>query len=311
MRILVTGGTGFIGSHVVAALRRRGDEVVCLLEQPVAWDDPKIECQVADLGNSVSLKSVVNALIPCQSIIHLGARMPAAPVFALSPYVGTNVESTGYLLEKGLEWGVQSLVFASSITVGGCPGKVALKEDREIRPDHAYSLSKYFAELACEFYRRNGWVSASSLRITSPYGPWMNSATVLPKFIQLARESMDIVLLGTGKRTQNFVHISDVVRAVLLALETRAPGVYNVAGTNSVSMKELAQMAIQSVPGCTSQIRWSGQPDPQEDCRWDIDNSSARNMLGYAAQMGLAEGLKDYCQHLDQVGPMRWWRPCA
>jgi UDP-glucose 4-epimerase len=248
---------------------------------------------------------------PCEAIVHFGACLPLASLTALRPYLNTNVSATSLLLEMASAWGVKAFVYASSITVVGKPMAVPIGEDSEIKPEHPYSVSKYQAELACEYYRRKGLVAAFSLRLTSPYGAGMSPATVLPAFIRLARESKNIPIYGTGSRTQNFVHVSDVVRATLLAIETPAPGVYNVAGPRSISMLELATMVIGAVSGSTSRVELTGKPDPQEDYRWEIDGTKAERGLGYHASIDLQSGLADYISDLNRNGSARWWKPCA
>lgn len=313
MRVLVTGGTGFIGSHLVAALRNRGDGVVCLVRKKIRWNDDGIECVSVDLEDMTALHECLVQIKPCDAIVHFGAKLPipsATKPEALRPYVDANVGATCRLLESAVAWAVQSFVFASSITVVERPIAGAINEDRRICPDHAYSTSKSQAELACEYCRRKAGVQAYSLRITSPYGPGMSPTTVLPRFVNLARESKDILLLGSGARTQNFVHVSDVVRAVLLALDATKPGVYNVAGAVAASMLDLASLAIQAVPGCTSRVRLAGKPDPQEDFRWNVDASKAERELGFKASVGLAEGISAYVEGLKRGDFHSWWTPC-
>ncbi len=311
MRILVTGGTGFIGSHLVAALCKRGDELVCLVRKKISRADKSLECVVVDLADLPALRHCLADMKPCDAIIHFGARLPLPSWTSLSPYLDTNVGATSLLLESAVDWGVHSFVYASSITVVKQDHAVPIREDSAICPEHPYSVSKYQAEMACEYFRHKKLVPTCSLRISSPYGPGMSPLTVLPLFVNRARESKDILLYGTGARTQNFIHVLDVVRAVLLAMETGAAGIYNVAGTSSTSMQDLAHQVVKAVPGSASQVKLAGQPDPQEECRWDIDTRKAEQGFGFRAQIDLPAGLADYVRQLDQGDFIRWWQPCA
>lgn len=314
MRILVSGGTGFIGSHLVAALRRQGDTVACLVRKKIQWTDAGIECHAVDLSDLKGLRQSLADMQPCDAVFHFAARLPP-PTHeaseALSPYLEANVSATVILLERAWHWGGKPFVYASSATVVGKPGRVPLTEEFAANPAHPYSMSKYLGELSCEHFRRKGLVPATSLRIASPYGPGMDKSTVLPLFINLARESRDIQIYGTGSRTQNFVHVSDVVRAAMLALQTSSPGVYNVGGARSVSMLDLARTIMQAVPGSRSRVVFAGKPDPQEECRWELDNVRAEMGLGYHAEMDFPSGLANYISDLNRGGSVRWWEPCA
>lgn len=316
LRALVTGGIGFIGSHLVDALLRRGDEVVCLNRRQVQHSRPGLDCRIADLAHDEGLRRVLGTIGRCDVMFHFGAKLPLAAdqtePGALTPYLATNVMATAILLETAASWGVQRFVFASSLPVIGKPELLPVAENHPVQPQHPYLLSKYQAELACEFLRRMGRVSVTSLRISSPYGPGMHRDTVLPLFTRRALESSDIQIYGSGARTQNFVHVSDVVRAALQAAETGEPGVYNVAGSHSTSMLELADSVVAAVHGSTSRVVFAGHPDPQEDYRWEIDISRSASCLGFRPEIGLAAGLADYVTWLRRGAPgPRWWLPCA
>jgi len=314
MRVLVTGGTGFIGTYLVSALRRRGDTVLCLLRRPVLWSDPGIECITVDLTDSAMLRRVLDGVAACEDVFHFGAMLPLpshSGAAALSPYLPTNVDATAILLEKAAAWNAGSFVFASSLPIIGKPVSIPVTEDHPVMPEHPYLQSKYLAEISCEFFNRKKWLSVSSLRISSPYGPGMNPGTVLSLFMRLARESRDIQLFGTGARKQNFVHVSDVVQAALLAAEPGRCGIYNVAGRRATSMRELAEAVIAVAPGSTSQVKFSGQPDPQDDYHWEISLARSARELGYQPQIDLVTGLTEYAASLDTDHHAQWWLPCA
>lgn len=309
MRVLVTGGTGFLGSHLVAALRQRGYEVVCLVRRKIRWEDAGITCHFVDLELPEDLARCLKSESSCDAVVHFGAAMPDNAK-DVSPYLAANVTATALLLEAAVDWQVKSIVFASGVTVVGTPSGALVREEDVGIPQHSYILSKKLAEDTCEFYRHTKTVMATSLRITSPYGPGMMPNRVLPRFVNAALSSREITLLGTGSRTQNFVHSSDVVQAVLLALETDKPGVYNVAGRSSVSMLDLARTVVSCVPDCNSKIIFADKPDPQEHIRWEVDGSKAERELGFKASVGLAEGISAYVESLNRSDFHRWWTPC-
>ena len=114
---------------------------------------------------------------------------------------------------------------------------------------------------------------------------------------------------GTGQRTQNFVHVSDVVNALLLAAEAATPGVYNIGGSASISMKELARLVVELTPKCHSRVGANGISDGQEGYRWDVDLSKSKTDLNYSPGMPLKKGLKEYIETVrDGTQETKWWR---
>jgi len=136
----------------------------------------------------------------------------------------------------------------------------------------------------------------------------MSETTVLPRFVKLALASEDISLYGSGARTQNFVHVGDIVRACLLAAEGDEGGVFNVAGPDQTSMRDLARAVVRLAPGCRSEVRFADKPDPQEEYRWDVDLAKSRRTLGYEPEVSFEDGLRDYIDFLASGRPLpRWW----
>ncbi|HUU28064.1 MAG TPA: NAD(P)-dependent oxidoreductase [archaeon] len=295
MRALITGATGFIGSHLVSELRRLGWQAVCLVRRDVEWNDKDIFCIKGDLLNPDSLDLKVSRIGQIDVIFHLGAVLPSkGQNYSTSQYRVANTLSTIKLLEIALNSRIPYFVYASSLQVIGKPEYSPVTENHPASPIHPYLLSKLSAELACEMFRINEGLAVTSLRITSPYGDRMSQHSVLPFFVQQASNSQDIELFGSGQRTQNFVHVKDVVSACLLAANTPDPGVYNIAGPSSISMKALAEMVVRLTPGSKSKIVFGGKPDPQEDYRWEVDLSRSSNRLRFYPRIDLEQGLADY-----------------
>ena len=312
MRALVTGGTGFIGNHLVLELARRGWKAVCLTKRPVRSRLPKVTVLTEDLSQPKPVKRVKAAIGKIDVVFHLAAAVPHAP--EKKPDSGsfflTNALGTLYLSRLALELKADSFVYASSISVIGKPSRTPIDEDHPTAPLSAYALSKLYGELYCEWMRRTGLKRTFSFRISSPYGPGMGVNSVLPNFVRKALVSRDFGWMGQGKRVQNFVHVSDVVKAFLLAAEKNNPGIYNIGGPSSISMKKLAQKVKKLAPQCKSRIGSVGKPDPQEDFRWRIDSCLAHSKLGYDPQVALEQGLKGYIAHVQsKAATPAWWEP--
>jgi UDP-glucose 4-epimerase len=276
----------------------------------VKCEDPGISVINADLLQSDSLDFSSSNLGEINVLFHLGALLPEkSSSFSANDFFIANTVSTYHLLKASLQLGVRSCVYASTLPVIGKPKHLPISEDHPVHPLNLYLLSKLGGELACEMIRHTKSLRVSSLRITSPYGPGMKVHTVLPRFVHHALRSEVIDLYGTGQRTQNFIHVTDVIRAFLLAAETDTPGVYNVAGAESCSMQQLAEMVVQLVPGSTTRIIHSGQPDSQEDYRWEVDLSRSRNQLNFDPQVLLSNGISNYIDWVKSGRPLpRWWK---
>ena len=290
MRVLVTGGRGFIGRHLIRALLESGNEVVHVGRRPLVDVSDVVEYVNVDLANRGALEHALSAVDRCDAIFHFGAKMHGEGG-ELWDYAEVNAGATESLLRCAAEWNVNKFIYASSIGIVGYPSVLPVSETHEVKAATPYHVSKYMGEALCEYFGRQG-LPTVSLRLTSPYGPGMASTTVIPKFLKRARESKPIILYGTGSRSQNFVHVSDVVSAALLALKSSAVGVFNIGGASSLSMKELAGLVRDAVEGSQSPIEYSGEADTQEDMRWDIALEKAERALGYQPAVSLPDGLK-------------------
>lgn len=310
MRALVTGGTGFIGRHLVKALLESGWSVVCLTRMNLISAEPNLTCINADLSVPQSLDLTHAAVGRIDAIFHLAAQLPA-PSREIDPelYCQANELGTTALLKTFLQLHAKVFVYMSSLPVIGKPQELPITEAHETRPEHPYLASKLAGEQLCEDLRRSGDLKIVSLRLTSPYGPGMPGHSVLPLFVSEALSSRDLCIYGSGRRTQNFVHVSDAVSACLLATTSDAAGVFNIGGSSSITMRELAAMIITLVPGCRSRVISSGRPDSQEDYRWEVSLVRSREILGYTPQTGLAAGISAYIEFLSSgKKPYQWWQ---
>jgi len=306
MRALVTGATGFIGNPLVLELRRRGWDVVCVL-RGASRPAPGIQCVHGDL---LQPESLCFHDIPTGSVdvlFHFAALLPSQES---SPerYLLANCVGTVRLLQTAVQLGIKSVVYASSLPVIGTPKNLPITEDHPTNPRHPYHLSKLCGEMACEMSRRTQGLRVSCLRITSPFGPGMSPNSVLARFVDSALRSGNLQWLGSGSRAQNFVHVSDVVMAALLAAETDHPGIYNIGGNETTSMQELARTVARLTPGAHGELNSKGVSDPEEGCRWDVDLTRAASGLKYHPKISLELGLAEYIARLQLGVEMpNWW----
>jgi UDP-glucose 4-epimerase len=307
MRALVTGATGFIGNHLVLELRRRGWEVVCVLRS-ATQSAPGIECVRGDLLRPESLRFDDIPVGSVDVLFHFAALLPSKETSA-EQYLMANCVATVRLLQVAAQLSIKSVVCASSLPVIGTPEYLPITEDHPTKPRHPYHLSKLCGEMACEMARRTQELRISSLRITSPYGPGMSPNGVLARFVDRALKSENLHWLGSGSRAQNFVHVSDVVSAALLAEETDRPGIYNIGGSETTGMQELARAVARWTPGTHSEVGAAAAPDPEEGCRWEVDLTHAASGLGYHPRIPLEQGLAEYIVWVQSGAQMpHWWK---
>ncbi len=312
-RAIITGATGFIGKNLVAQLAADQWEVLCAVRKPVKAVLPGLTVQTLDLEQPSSIDKLFSTAGAVEALFHLGAALPTHQqgTLADADYIRVNAAGTASLLQAAIKAGVHSFVYASSISVIGKPTQVPVREDHPLLTSNPYSLSKLFGEQYCELIRKQSPVTrVTSLRITSPYGPGMPTQSVLPRFVAKVLANEEIQWMGEGSRSQNFVHIHDLVQLFIKAANVSEPGVYNAGAADSINMRKLAELIIRLTPGTTSRATASGRPDPQDDFRWEIDSARAKEKLGYSEILPFEQGLREYIESVrDSKEPASWWGP--
>ncbi len=300
--ILVTGATGFLGSHLVAACVGRGFRVLAQARRPVR---PRLENVVAVQSDLRDLAPVRDAVARhgCDAIAHLAARLPGHGPCAA--YAETNVLGSAALLDLFAECDASHFVLASSLYLIGKPGHAPVTEAHAAIPAHPYYASKLAAEAFCQACAATCGKPATALRLSAPYGAGMPE-TVLLTFLRAAVAGNPIRLHGCGKRVQNFIHVRDACRAFLHALHLPA-GLF-LSGGESVSMAELGALALRLAGRETEVPAFSGQPDPQEDYRWIVDAAKLRQ-TGFELSVPLEQGCAELVSRLRAASAEPpWWR---
>lgn len=246
--MLVTGGAGFIGSHLVRALLERGDEVVVLddLSSGQTSNLPGHPRLGFHQGSILDAEAVAGCAKGCAGIFHLAA--VASVIESVNEPVRThrvNTEGTIQLLEAAAREGAR-FVFSSSSAVYG-EGPDAIKtEASEIQPLSPYAVQKFASELYVRVYADLKGVGAVCLRYFNVFGPRQNPnseyAAVVPKFVRRALDGGAVTIFGDGEQTRDFVHVDDVVRANLAAFASEVGDgrALNVASGKALSVNELA-----------------------------------------------------------------------
>jgi UDP-glucose 4-epimerase len=298
MRVAVTGGCGFIGSHVVDQLVLAGHDVVVV--DPVrGWRNPAADYRQADLFDQPALTA---ALAGVQAVFHLAGAadvnaVAADPVRA----VQLNVEGTARILEAARQGGVDRVLLASTVWVyGATVGQGERTEAAPVdlsRAGHVYVATKLSAEMMVHSYHEMFGQSFTILRYGIPYGPRMRDALVVARFVRAALDGQPITIAGTGEQQRNYVYVEDLADAHVRALAPAAAGqTLALEGGAPVSVREIADtvcslvrpVPVEHVPARTAD--YEGIP---------VSGRLAKELLDWAPVTPFAEGVRRYLNWLE------------
>jgi len=284
LRVVVTGGGGFIGGHVVRALRDRGHVVTVADRTPPADEAAAI---VGDLTNAAVQEATVAA--GADAVVHLAAQTSVLGSVARPALVHrTNVEATAGLLERARLDGVRCFVLASTNAVVG-PVEGRISEALPLRPLTPYGATKAAAEMLLSGYAGSYGLRAPALRLTNVYGPGMHHKdSFVPRLLRAAALGEGIEVYGDGEQRRDLVHVSDVARAFASAVEGWPSGPVIVGSGRSHTVNDLVR-AAREVTGRPIPTRCV-PAKPGEMPAVEVDLARAR-ALGYVPTTGLGEGL--------------------
>jgi UDP-glucose 4-epimerase len=302
MKAIVTGGAGFIGSHLVDALLERGDEVA-VIDDLSSGKDANLEGALAggatlhraDIRDGARMRELFEGERP-EAVFHLAAQIDVRVSLADPGYdARTNVEGTVNLLEAGRLAGVQRFVFAS--TGGAIYGEtdvVPTPEDTEQRPMAAYGLSKLCAEQYLGLYERLYGASTVACRFGNVYGPRQDphgEAGVIAIFCGRLRTGQRPTVFGSGEQTRDYIYVADVVSGLLAAAGAEVHGAVNLGTEEETSVLTLVELMAAIEPGTdfTPELREARLGELDRSC---LAVGRAREALGWQARTRIAEGLR-------------------
>jgi len=291
MKSIVTGGSGFIGSHVVDKLIDAGHEVI-VLDHRVKPHRDDVEFKDVDI---VDYSSVLDATKGCHYIFHLAAMSNVNHVFEKPVYsVELNVTGTVNILEAARQNNCKRVFFASTVWVyTGCNGIYVNEEAPFFMPGagHIYSSSK----IACEFficdYQKLYNIPFTILRYGIPYGPRMRMELVIPIFLRKAFNGEPLTITGDGSQYRNFIYVEDLADAHIFALKPEAENqILNLDGMRRITIKEIAE-TIQKLVGNNVQIEYlPTRPGDYEGK--EASNDKIKRILGWEPKVDFEEGMK-------------------
>ncbi len=311
MRALVTGGAGFIGSHLVERLLADGCEVVVLDNYATGkpknlgdvWDHPDLSVYEGDVVEALELPYFEGV----DWVFHLAAIAEIVPsIQDPLAYHRSNVDGTMAVLEAARRAGVKRFIYAASSSCYGIPSVFPTPETAEIRPQYPYALTKHLGEELVMHWAQVYGLSALSLRLFNVYGPRSRTSgaygAVFGIFLAQKLAGQPFTVVGDGTQTRDFTFVSDVVRALVLAAQSDVMGeVMNIGSENSYSVNHLVELLGGDV------VHISKRPG-EPDCTF-ADVSKIRTLLGWSPQVGFEEGVAQMIENIDYWREAPIWTP--
>jgi dTDP-glucose 4,6-dehydratase len=308
MRILVTGGCGFIGSHFVRRLVARGDEVVVLDKLTYSGRRENldaVECEL-HVGDIADPEAVERAAAGCEAIVNFAAETHVdRSILEAGDFISTDVYGTHVLLERARDVGLRFLQVSTDEVYGDVPPGVSSTEADPLRPSSPYSASKAGGDLQVLAYVRTYGLNASITRGANTYGPYQYPEKLVPLFVTNAVDGLPLPVYGDGLQRREWLHAEDHCAAVELVLREGEPGgVYNVGGEERENLDVIER--IVELTGADPALVRHVDDRPGHDRRYSVDSARVR-ALGWEPRRELEAGLAE------TVGWYRenraWWEP--
>jgi len=314
MRILVTGGAGFIGSHLVEKLLAAGHQVA-ILDDFNDFYDPQIKhANIADFGKDVTMYHVdlrdgasVRNLFhreKFETVAHLAARAGVRPSIQHPQlYYDTNVSGTLHLLDAASVTGVERFIFASSSSVYGISKTVPFSEDQHLTQTLSpYAATKIAGEFLCSTYSHLYQMRVVALRYFTVYGPRQRLDLAIHQFTRRIYAGQPIEQFGDGTTRRDYTYIDDVIQGTMAALKYNGPlfDIFNLGESDTIQLKDLIA-AIENALGKKAKVnRMPEQPgDMPLTC---ADISKARKLLGYNPTTRFSDGLPRFIEWFLRLG---------
>lgn len=290
MRALVTGGSGFIGSHIVDKLRDRG-VLVRVFDMVLPTFRTDIEFYQ---GSLLDLEALKMAMTGVDAVYHLAAVADVKDVFEDPHYAESiNVRGTINVLEAARRGKKPRVIYGSTTWVYSEVSDQLVDEDTPLRPpSHFYTATKIASEYYCQCYSKLYGLSTTILRYGIPYGPRAREGAVVPIFVKKALSGQPLTIAGDGSQFRKFVYVEDLAEGSVLALKPAGENkTYNLEGAEKVTIKQIAEIvqklignvAIEYVPGRPGDF--SGK---------EISSERAHRELNWSPQVSFEEGVRRY-----------------
>jgi dTDP-glucose 4,6-dehydratase len=306
MRILVSGGAGFIGSHFVKRLQRAGDDVVVLDKLTYSGNRANLPDDVEFHEGDIAMPDdVAGAARGCDAIVNFAAETHVdRSILTAEDFGRTEFRGTQVLLEHIRESGIRLVQVSTDEVYGDLEAGGSSKETDRLHPSSPYSAAKAAGDLLVPAYSRTFGVNASVTRGSNTYGPNQYPEKFIPLFVTNALDGEQLPLYGDGRQVRDWLFVEDHCSGIELVLREGAPGeIYNVGGGDEVENITVAERIIE-LTGADRALLRRVDDRPGHDRRYSLDTTKLES-LGWAPQTtfdkGLAETVSWYTDHRD------WW----
>jgi dTDP-glucose 4,6-dehydratase len=320
MRVLVTGGAGFIGSHYVRQILSGqystlyGADVVVLDKLTYAGS----EANLAPVANSPRLRFVRGDICDAELtrelmsgvdlVVHFAAESHVDRSIAGSAdFVLTNVVGTQTLLQAALEAGVGKFVHVSTDEVYGSIDEGSWSEDHVLEPNSPYSASKASSDLLARSFHRTHGLPVCVTRCSNNYGPYQFPEKVIPLFVTNLLDGGKVPLYGDGLNVRDWLHVDDHCRGIQLVADGGRPGeIYNIGGGTELTNRDLTERLLAAFGLGWERVR-PVEDRKGHDRRYSVDISKITTELGYRPQVDFDTGLADTVRWYGEN--RSWWEP--
>jgi dTDP-glucose 4,6-dehydratase len=310
MRVLVTGGCGFIGSHFVKRLLRASDEAVVFDKLTYSGNRANLAGFDHEFvrGDIAVHREVEAACLGCEAIVNFAAETHVdRSILGATDFGATEFAGTQVLLEVAREHGIRLVQVSTDEVYGDVAQGWSSREDDPVRPSSPYSVAKAAGDLWIPAYVRTFGVDALVTRGSNTYGPNQYPEKLIPLFVTNALDGEPLPLYGDGRQRRDWLHVEDHCAAIELVLrQGRAGEIYNVGAGDERENLEIARRILE-LTGAPSELLRHVDDRPGHDRRYSHDSTKLRRELGWQPQRELGQGLEETVAWYREN--RAWWEP--
>ena len=298
MKILVTGGSGFIATYIVKHLLENKHHVKIL-----DLKEPKIRHKNIEFANKSILDNIINEIKGCDAVFHFAALLGVEnsdkrPLDTMR----VDLEGSVNVFKSAMEANIKKMIFSSSSEVYGEPRELPIREDSTKGPVSTYGVSKLAAEMYAKAYNQEFGTDIRIVRFFNVYGPRQTANFVVPIFMNLALQNNPIKIFGEGNQTRCFTYVEDVTDGVLKVFEKgRAGEAYNIGNNQPTTILELAQI-VKELTGSKSEIIKAGFGKEtrlkEREIEYRIPDISKIKTLGWVPKTSIREGVRKILEYV-------------
>lgn len=301
MKVLVTGGGGFIGYHVTKRLQEKGHEVI-IVDTLITGREDNVPDEVTFYREDITSPEIETVFINEKPdiVIHLAAQISVSYSMKHPQEDGkVNIIGTINLLHLSAKHQVKKFIFASSAAVYGAPVTLPIKEDHGLGPTSSYGLSKMTSENYIQMYHQSKQLPFTILRFSNVYGPRQTAegeAGVVSIFLSNAAGSKPIQVFGDGNQTRDFIYVKDVADACVQAIQHGDNAIVNIGSQTQLSINQLIQSISKvSEKPLSIQFKKAREGDIEHS---NLDHGRAREQLAWIPQYSLEQGLQESMEEI-------------